>query len=49
MIIKKMTSLKHLRCTKKMSFNEQFKLKWNEQFRKNIGYYEPIINLSKLF
>lgn len=42
-------SLKHLRIKKEMSFNKQFTLKWKEQFRKSIGYYEPIISLKKLF
>jgi len=44
-----MKSLKHLRCTKEMNFKEQFKTKWNESYRKSIGYYEPIFNLAKLF
>ena len=42
-------TLKHLRIKKGMTFNEQFTLKWKEQFRKDIGYYEPIISLNKLF
>lgn len=41
--------LKHLRIKKEMSFNEQFQIKWREQFRKDIGYYELIISLKKLF
>lgn len=41
--------IKHLKIKKGMSFNEQFCLKWREQFRKDIGVYEPIINLKKLF
>ena len=32
-----------------MSFNQQFKIKWKEGFRKKIGVYEPLINISKLF
>jgi len=44
-----MKTLKHLRIKKGMSFNQQFKTKWNEQFRKDIGYYEPIISIKKLF
>lgn len=42
-------TLKHLHVKKRMSFNEQFKVKWNEQHRKSIGYYEPIPNLKPLF
>jgi len=42
-------TLKHLRVKKEMSFNEKFKIRWNEKFRKTIGYYEPIISLKKLF
>jgi len=41
--------LKHLRIKKEMTFKQQFQTKWREQFRKNIGYYEPIVNISKLF
>jgi len=41
--------VKHLCVKKGMSFNEQLKTKWREQFRKSIGYYEPIISLDKLF
>ena len=41
--------LKHLRIKKGMSFKEQFQTKWREQFRKDIGYYEPIVSIKKLF
>lgn len=41
--------LKHLRVKKGMSFKEQFQVKWREQFRKNINYYEPIVKISNLF
>ena len=44
-----MKSLKHLRVKKGMSFNEKFKTKWREQFRKDIDYYEPIVKISSLF
>ncbi len=42
-------TIKHLKCTKEMSFNKQFTTKWKESFRKRIGVYIPIINISKLF
>jgi len=41
--------LKAKRCTKNMSFNEKFKVKWYNEFLKTIGYFEPIISLNKLF
>ncbi len=44
-----MNTLKHLRCNKTMSFNQKFMTKWNEQHRKEIGYYEPIPSLKSLF
>ena len=44
-----MKTIRHLRCKKGMSFNQQFKTKWREQFRKDIGVYEPIVNIAKLF
>lgn len=44
-----MKSLRHLRVKKGMSFIEQFQTKWREQFRKDIGYYEPIVKISNLF
>ena len=42
-------NIKHLRIPKGLSFNEQFRIKWKEQFRKDIGVYIPLINISKLF
>jgi len=45
----KVSNIKHLRCTKGMSFSQQFTTKWKEAFRKRIGVYEPLINISKLF
>ena len=45
----KVSNIKHLRCSKGMSFNQQFSTKWKEAFRKRIGVYEPLINISKLF
>lgn len=41
--------IRHLKCNKEMTFNEQFKQKWKEQIRISLGVYEPIINLKKLF
>lgn len=40
--------LKHLKIKGNMSFKEKFLIKWSEEFRKRISYYEPIISL-KLF
>lgn len=44
-----MKSIRHLVCSKSMDFKQQFKIKWREQYRKSIGVYEPIIDISKLF
>jgi len=41
--------IRHLRIKKEMTFNQKFITKWNEEFRKQIGVYEPIISLKKLF
>lgn len=45
----KISNIKHLRCTKEMSFSQQFIIKWKEAFRKRIGVYEKLIDISKLF
>lgn len=45
----KVSNIKHLRCTKDMSFNQQFITKWKEAFRKELGVYEKLIDISKLF
>ena len=47
--MKNTKTIRHLRCKKGMSFTQQFTTKWKEQFRKDVGVYEPIINISKLF
>lgn len=44
-----MNTLKHLRSNKNLSFKANFIIKWKEQYRKSLNYYEPICNLSKLF
>ena len=43
------STIRHLRCNKEMSFKQQFITKWKESFRKRIGVYEGILNISKLF
>lgn len=42
-------SIRHLKCRKGMSFNEQFRTKWKEKSRMDKGVYIPLVNISKLF
>lgn len=44
-----MASIRHLRCNKNMSYKEKFLTKWTEEFRKQVGVYEDIVSLKKLF
>ena len=44
-----MGNIRHLKCNEEMTFKEQFLTKWREAYRKSIGVYEPLINISKLF
>ena len=44
-----MNQLKHRKANKNMTYNQKFKIKWNNTYLQSIGYFEPIISLKKLF
>jgi len=41
--------LKRKKVLKGMSFSQEFKVRWTNEWLKSIGYFEPIISLKKLF